>query len=174
MASRTREEREARRKRVAETQAPPAPVAPSERTLNGKGLRLGASPDPDELRIEGQNFIVLSFVSPHGPQKCPVTQTKFRGVFATEEAAKQHARKVFDRDPDFDVHIVKMGHWVPTPPPDEMKDSIRMEYENNEKLNKIMQHHYDQMDRQRQRMAEKKKKITQHVTKKLAAAASNE
>lgn len=140
------------------------------RNLANTGPRIGADPDPDSVRVEGQEWIVVSFVSPQSRQKSLVPQTKFRGVFATYEQAHEHALKVHNVDPDFDVHCVKMWHWVPTPPPEDVLEHVRMEYPNQDKLNEIMKGHYDSIERGRVEVEERKKKAQETARKKVEKA----
>ena len=163
------EARVARKKRVQEEQSLPLESdkdLSQPRNLAGTGLRIGANPDPESIRVEGQEYLVVSFVSPRSRQKSQVPQSKFRGVFATEQAANDHARLVHDTDPDFDVHIVRMWHWIPTPPPEDVCDKVRMEYANQETLNNIMKGHYDSIERDRLRVEKRKTEAQEAARKK--------
>ena len=72
----------------------------------------------DAFKISGQNWLVLSFVSPTGTfQRADNMEFKFRGVFDTEREARKWSAYVKQQDPHFDVWVIAMWNWVPFPPP---------------------------------------------------------
>jgi len=124
--------------------ANPAPADPTSERPGVATQRVGMKRDP--VTVPGQRFAVLSWVAPSAtPQRCKTIAVKIRGVFDTEEAANEHAKKLYARDPDFDIHIVDMYEWLVLPPPLDHQYAIPMQYQ-QEKLNKIMSGYYKQTE----------------------------
>jgi hypothetical protein len=65
----------------------------------------------EEVRIEGQNYALISFVSPEGAQKADTLGFRIYGAFETVEAAREHAALVNASDAAFDVYVVEMRKW---------------------------------------------------------------
>ena len=64
-----------------------------------------------EVRVEGQNYALISFVSPEGAQKADTLGFRIYGAFDTVEAAREHAALVNASDAAFDVYVVEMRKW---------------------------------------------------------------
>ena len=73
--------------------------------------------DDDVFTVPGQNFALVSFVSPEGRQKNDKFGMKIRGVFATKEDASAHIRKIRRFDTTMDVYLVELWKWLLIPPP---------------------------------------------------------
>ena len=65
-----------------------------------------------------------------------VRGVKVRGVFDTQEAATQHAKKLSTIDSNFHVFIGQMGYWLPWDP---TADKIKDEVFQNSQLNDMME-----------------------------------
>ena len=65
----------------------------------------------EEVRVEGQNYALISFVSPEGAQKADTLGFRIYGAFETVEAAREHAALVNASDAAFDVYVVEMRKW---------------------------------------------------------------
>lgn len=112
--------------------------------LTGNKLRVGEAEDPEEICLPGQKWFLVSFTGPVGAnQRSKNLMVKFRGAFDTWQEAEEHSKKVFEADPDFDVHIFKANAWIQLPPPKDHYDAVPMKY-NQEKLDKIMEGYYAQ------------------------------
>jgi len=86
--------------------------------------------------IQGQTWVCVSFVSPEGIMNCSVRGLKVRGVYATEQEARNAAKKLQSMDKYFHVFVGEVGKWLPwDPDPNSTKES---EYD-DPKLNKLMQ-----------------------------------
>ena len=73
--------------------------------------------EEDELKIEGQRYAIISFVSPNGTfQHADHMILKIRGVFATLKQARERAEIIKSFDPVFDLFIIDMWKWIPFPP----------------------------------------------------------
>ena len=91
--------------------------------------------DEDEP-IKGQHWALLSFISPEGIMNCSVRGVKVRGVYATEEAARNAAAKFKHTDKYFDVFVGEVGKWLPWDPnPMDIPEAIY----NKKKQTSIMQ-----------------------------------
>ena len=66
---------------------------------------------PIAVHTKDQNFALISFVSPHGPQKSSMCGFRIYGAFDTVEAAREHAALVNASDAAFDVYVVEMRKW---------------------------------------------------------------
>ena len=93
------------------------------------------SADPEHLRVSGQAYACVSFVSPHSNQKSEQMGMKLRGVFASIEDAQAHAKKIMNSDNVFDTFVCSMYEWVLVPPDPE---KITDEHYCDEKLNEII------------------------------------
>lgn len=174
---RRREERKARHKALKEQRKGRGTAFTDKydpnvkKNLTGKGTRIAGK--PDELVLEGQQYAVISFVTPKTERATSDRIfMKFRGAFATPEDADAWAAKVHEADPDFDVHIVRMWNWIEIPPSEEIFQKIPRKYA-EEGLDKIVRDHYANIERgneairQRRKAAEKeaKRKMKKHKHK---------
>jgi hypothetical protein len=77
----------------------------------------------DSLKVSGQNWFLVSFVSPNGNQKNDHFGIKIRGVFSEYSDAVEHVKRLIKIDPAFDIFICSMYEWCLCPPdPDKMAD----------------------------------------------------
>ena len=93
------------------------------------------SADPEHLRVGGQSYACVSFVSPHSTQKSEQMGMKIRGVFASVDEAHAHAKKIMNSDNVFDTFVCSLYEWVLVPPDPE---KITDEHYCDEKLNDII------------------------------------
>jgi len=97
---------------VAETEA--KLDTPQETSEDNKYTKID-NLDEDEP-INGQKWVLMSFISPEGVMNCTVRGVKVRGVYATEEAARNAAAKFKKTDKYFDVFVGEVGKWLPWDP----------------------------------------------------------
>ena len=89
----------------------------------------------DTLKVPGQNWACVSFVSPDGNQKNKSLGMKIRGVFDQHADAAEHVKRLIRLDPAFDIYICDMYNWCLVPPdPEKITDQTYQ----NEELNKII------------------------------------
>lgn len=137
----------------------------SVQNLANTGTRIGSGTDPDEIMAKNQYFSLVSFIAPKGArQRGNALYLKFRGSFASIEEAKLHARTINERDPDFDIHIVKNGAWLQLPPPTEVYDEVPMEY-NQDKLQSTMEGYYRQIAAQKTALDQRVKQAKDKMKK---------
>jgi excinuclease UvrABC nuclease subunit len=126
----------------------------------------------DSLKVPGQNWVCVSFVSPTSNQKNKNIGMKIRGVFDKQEEAVEHVKRLIRVDPVFDIFICEMYNWCLVPPdPEKIADQT---YQNDE-LNKIVgeyrknqiyaKEHFE--ERKREMMEQASEEAKQAVLKKL-------
>mgnify|MGYP006091401561 CR=1 FL=1 len=93
---------------------------------------------PDEKRFPGQNYALISVVSPESNQKSKACGVKIKGVFETTEIAQMEAKRLMQLDSTFDIFLVEVGKWLPIPPDKNMIES--QEYQ-DKYLNDLIQGH---------------------------------
>ena len=113
--------------------------------------------EPTSLTIPGQNYALISVVSPDSNQKNDTCAVKIYGIFASKEEADAHARKLTKLEPTFDIFLVEPYKWLPIPPD---KDSIESQEYQDEKLNTIIKAHMDKVNNSTLEFEERKKRLT--------------
>ena len=93
---------------------------------------------PDEKRFPGQNYALISVVSPDSNQKSKSCGVKIKGVFESIEIAQMEAKRMMDMDSTFDIFLAEVGKWLPIPPDKSMIES--QEYQDGY-LNSLIQGH---------------------------------
>jgi len=74
----------------------------------------------DPIKVPGQNWACVSFVSPTSNQKTTSIGMKIRGVFDTREEATAYIQRLIRLDPVFDIYICELYNWCLVPPDPEM------------------------------------------------------
>ena len=110
----------------------------------------------DELQVPGQNYALLSVVSPTSSQKTDVCAAKIRGVFRTIDEAKAHAAKLNQIDSMFDVFVVEMYKWLPIPPDVNGIDDATY---TNDMLTNIIGTHIDQQSKSKDFFEQRKRDL---------------
>jgi hypothetical protein len=72
--------------------------------------------DESPLTVPGQKYALVSFVSPTSNQKSDACALKIYGAFETKEQASDHAKQLMGVDDSFDIFLVELYKWVPSPP----------------------------------------------------------
>lgn len=126
----------------------------------------------EDKPIQGQVWYCVSFLSPEGVRNCSVRGLKIRGVYATEQEARERAKELEQVDPDFHVFVGEVGKWCPWDPnPDTCQDSV---YQNDE-LNNLMKEY--KKNRQQAQKAEQERKaemIKENIATQRKAGGSHE
>ena len=101
-----------------------------------------ANLETDAIKVAGQNWACVSFVSPTSNQKCQSIGMKIRGCFEHRNEAVEHVKRLIRLDPTFDIFICDMYNWCLVPPdPEKISDqnyqdqtlnSIISEYRKNQ------------------------------------------
>jgi len=160
------QEREARRRGVAEQLTKRLEEEKATMNLRGDAKRVGMERDP--IEVPGQKFAVVSYVAPHtAPQRCKTIAVKLRGCFESKDAADARAYEVAQMDPDFDVYVVEMYEWLVLPLPVEQQSALRMKY-NQDKLQQLMDGYYQNVDRGRKNVQGRMQKSVEEGRKAAA------
>ena len=98
--------------------------------------------ETDTIKVPGQNWACVSFVSPTSNQKCQSIGMKIRGCFDQRDEAVEYVKRLIRLDPTFDIFICDMYNWCLVPPdPEKIQDqtyqdqtlnSIISEYKKNQ------------------------------------------
>jgi hypothetical protein len=81
---------------------------------------IDANLETDPIKVPGQNWACVSFVSPTSNQKNNSIGMKIRGVFDKQEEAVEYVKKLIRLDPTFDIFICEMYNWCLVPPDPEL------------------------------------------------------
>lgn len=84
-------------------------------TDKGKG-KVHTFLDTDYTKVNGQNYALISIVSPTSNQKHDKCAIKIKGCFDTMDNAKVWAKKLQQEDDSFDIFVVDMYSWLLIPP----------------------------------------------------------
>ena len=127
----------------------------------------------DVIKVPGQNWACVSFVSPTGNQKCTSIGMKIRGVFDLHSDAVEYVKRLIKLDPTFDIFICDMYNWCLVPPdPDHISDQTYQD----EELNKIISEYRKNQTYAKEHFEERKRELIEQaadevkrdVLKKLA------
>lgn len=94
----------------------------------------------EDPKLEGQNFVCLSFLTPCGEDQTTLSGIKVRGVFDDYESACKRGKELQEMDPGFGVFVGEVGKWLPFDPDPDSKYVKDSEYANSE-LNEIMKNY---------------------------------
>lgn len=109
--------------------------------------------EEDFIKLSGQNYALISVVSPVSTQKHDMCALKIRGVFENKEDAQHHAKRLMQSDSTFDVFLVDLYKWLPIPPDSsEINDHVFQE----EALNDIIRGHKEEQLRVKEHFEERK------------------
>lgn len=89
----------------------------------------------EDRPIPGQEYCLLSFLSPEGVMNCNIRAIKFRGAFPTLERAIEYSKKLEADDGYFKIFCGESGKWVEFDPPAER---VERELTSNPKHQKIL------------------------------------
>ena len=128
----------------------------------------------DPIKIPGQNWACVSFVSPDSNQKCKSIGMKIRGVFDQQAEAVDYVKRLIKLDPTFDIFVCDMYNWCLVPPDpeqignqtyqDETLNTIIGEYRKNQIYAK---EHFE--ERKREMLEQAADEAKQAVLKRMEA-----
>ena len=113
----------------------------------------------DDTRIPGQNYALISIVSPQSNQKHDQLCIKIKGVFEKIEDAKEHAKMLQKLDPTFDIYVVDMYAWLLVPPKIEDIEQVHVD----SKLNEIIAGHKDNQLKSKMYFEERKRELMENI-----------
>jgi hypothetical protein len=122
----------------------------------------------DTVKVPGQNWACVSFVSPDGPQKCNQIGMKIRGVFDRQEEAIEHVKHLIKIDPTFDIYVCDMYNWCLVPPdPEKVADQ---KYQ-DETLNSIISEYRKNQIYAKEHFEERKREMMEQAAEEARQAA---
>lgn len=127
--------------------------------------------EKDTYRVAGQNYGIISIVSPSSNQKYDKIAIKFKGCFNTYEEAKEQAKKLHKMDTTFDIHVIELYSWIVIPPE---RDNLNEVHYDNEVLDSIITEHVKQQDLAKVEFEKYKKEMIEYGRKHAQEAAEKE
>ena len=125
-----------------------------------RSLSLDENVDKDTEKISGQNFALISVVSPQGSQKSENICLKIKGVFNTLEEANKHAEMLQKIDSTFDIYVVEMYSWLLVPPDPTLIEQKHVD----SKLNEIIGGHRESQLKAKMYFEERKRELMENIT----------
>jgi len=122
----------------------------------------------DPIKVPGQNWACVSFVSPTGNQKNGSIGMKIRGVFDTREEAASYVQRLIRLDPQFDIFVCEMYNWCLVPPDPEM---IGDQTYQDETLHKIISEYRKNQIYAKEHFEERKRELMEQAGDELKRAA---
>uniref|UniRef100_A0A6C0IA21 Uncharacterized protein n=1 Tax=viral metagenome TaxID=1070528 RepID=A0A6C0IA21_9ZZZZ len=114
----------------------------------------------DTIKVPGQNWACVSFVSPTSNQKNKSLGMKIRGVFDKHDEAVDYVKQLIRLDPTFDIFICEMYNWCLVPPdPENIKDQVYQ----NEELNKLVSEYHKNRIYAKEHFEERKREMMEHA-----------
>lgn len=125
-----------------------------------KSLTLDENVDKDVERLSGQNYALISIVSPESSQKSDNICLKIKGVFDTLENANKHAEILQKMDDTFDIYVVEMYSWLLVPPDPSLIEQKHVD----SKLNEIISGHRESQLKSKMYFEERKRELMENIT----------
>ena len=122
----------------------------------------------DVIKVPGQNWVCVSFVSPDGNQKNKQMGMKIRGVFDQHSEAVEYVKRLIRLDPAFDIYVCEMYNWCLIPPDPEM---INDQTYQNEELNKIIGEYRKNQIYAKEHFEERKRELMEQAADEARRAA---
>jgi excinuclease UvrABC nuclease subunit len=114
----------------------------------------------DTIKVPGQNWACVSFVSPQSNQKNNSIGMKIRGVFDKQEEAVDYVKQLIRIDPTFDIFVCEMYNWCLVPPdPEKVGDQVYQ----NEELNKIVSEYRKNQIYAKEHFEERKREMVEYA-----------
>lgn len=124
-----------------------------------RSLSLNENVDKDEERLSGQNYALISVVSPKGAQKCENICLKIKGVFNNLDEANKHAEILQKLDSTFDIYVVEMYSWLLVPPDPTLIEQRHVDL----KLNEIIGGHRESQLKSKMYFEERKRELLENI-----------
>jgi hypothetical protein len=122
----------------------------------------------DPIKVPGQNWACVSFVSPDSSQKSKSIGMKIRGVFDTRDEAVDYVKRLIRLDPVFDIFVCDMYNWCLVPPdPEHISDQTYQD----ETLNSIIGEYRKNQIYAKEHFEERKREMLEQAADELKRAA---
>ena len=122
----------------------------------------------DPIKVPGQNWACVSFVSPDSSQKNKNLGMKIRGVFDLHSEAEDYVKRLIKLDPVFDIYICQMYDWCLVPPDPE---KITNQTYQNEELNSIISGYRKNQIYAKEHFEERKREMMEQAAEEARRAA---
>ena len=124
-----------------------------------RSLSLDENVDKDTEKVSGQNYALISIVSPQGGQKSENICLKIKGVFNTLEDANKHAEMLQKIDSTYDIYVVEMYSWLLVPPDPTLIEQKHVD----SKLNEIIGGHRESQLKAKMYFEERKRELIENI-----------
>ena len=124
-----------------------------------KNMSLDENVDKDTMPLPGQNYALISVISPQSTQKCNNLCLKIKGTFDKLEEAQKHAETLQKIDPTFDIYVVEMYSWLLLPPDPELIEQVHVD----NKLNEIIGGHRESQLKSKMFFEERKRELMENI-----------
>ena len=124
--------------------------------------------ETDTIKVPGQNWACVSFVSPDSNQKCQSIGMKIRGCFDHRDDAVVHVKRLIRLDPSFDIFICDMYNWCLVPPDPEL---ITDQTYQDQTLNKIISEYKKNQIYAKEHFEERKRELVEQAADEAKRAA---
>ena len=124
-----------------------------------KSLSLDENVDKDNEKLSGQNYALISVVSPQGKQQSDNICLKIKGVFNKLEEANKHAEILQKLESTFDIYVVEMYSWLLVPPDPTLIEQKHVDL----KLNEIIGGHRESQLKAKMHFEERKKELLENI-----------
>lgn len=125
-----------------------------------RSLSLDEIVDKDDTKVPGQNYALISIVSPQSNQKSEQCCLKIKGVFSTLDEANKYAEMLQKIDQTFDIYVVEMYSWLLIPPDPTQMDQKFLD----SKLNEIISGHRENQIKSKMYFEERKRELMDTVS----------
>jgi hypothetical protein len=127
-----------------------------------------ANLETDPIKVPGQNWACVSFVSPSSNQKSQSIGMKIRGCFDHREDAVEHVKRLIRLDPSFDIFICDMYNWCLVPPdPEKITDQTYQD----QTLNTIISEYKKNQIFAKEHFEERKRELMEQAADEARSAA---
>ena len=122
----------------------------------------------DPIKVPGQNWACVSFVSPTANQKCQSMGMKIRGIFDQHSEAVEHVKRLIRLDPTFDIYICSMYEWCLVPPdPEHIADQTYQD----ESLNTLISEYRKNQIFAKEHFEERKRELMEQAADEVRRSA---
>ena len=122
----------------------------------------------DPIKVSGQNWACVSFVSPTANQKCQSIGMKIRGIFDQHSEAVDHVKRLIRLDPTFDIYICSMYEWCLVPPdPEHISDQTYQD----ESLNTLISEYRKNQIFAKEHFEERKRELIEQAADEVRRSA---
>lgn len=129
---------------------------------------MDANLETDTIKVPGQNWACVSFVSPTSNQKCKSIGMKIRGCFDHREEAIEYVKRLIRLDPTFDIFVCDMYNWCLVPPdPEKISDQTYQD----ETLNSIISEYKKNQIYAKEHFEERKRELIEQAAEEARNAA---